>query len=48
MKPKQKIRFKGKPFVNKRNNQISMTIPRKKIKKLFKKIPDEFDIELEW
>lgn len=43
--------LKLKPFVNKRNNQISIVIPRKKVKMFKKNVPKKIEIEIkgiEW
>ncbi len=43
--------FKAKPYVNKNNKQISITIPKRKIKIFKKKVPKEVKLEIkgiEW
>ena len=41
--------FMAKPFINKKNGQISIVLPKKQFPKIFKdKIPKELLIELNW
>jgi len=44
-------KFEVKPYVNKKNKQISIVIPKKKIKIFKKKIPRKIKLEIkgiEW
>ena len=41
-----KVSFKTKPLINKNTKQISITIPKKKLKIFKKRFPKEMELEI--